>query len=187
MVQTVVYDACVLFPATLRDLLMRVAVAGLVRAKWTDRILDECFRSIIRHRPELSPASLERTRRLMNLALDEPLVTDYEPIIGTVTLPDPDDRHVVAAAAHAGARVVVTANLKDFPATELARHSLVAMAPDDFILGLTDRAPDAVVRVVTEQAAALRNPPHTVSQLLDTLHSHGLARSVARLREIVAR
>ncbi len=180
----VVYDACVLFPAPLRDLLMRVAVAGLVHAKWTDRILDECFENLARHRPELSTANLERTRRLMNLALEEPLVVGYEPLIDTLTLPDPDDRHVLAAAIHASAQAVVTWNLKDFPAAALSPHGVVATDPDAFVHDLVELSPGAMVQVVTEQAAALRSPPHTLAELLDKLRNNGLARSVVRLREL---
>jgi predicted nucleic acid-binding protein len=184
MARVVVCDACVLFPAPLRDLLMRVAVAGLVRAKWTDRILDECFENLARHRPELSTANLERTRRLMNLALEEPLVVGYEPLIDTLTLPDPNDRHVLAAAIHSGAQAVVTWNLKDFPAAALAPHGVVALDPDEFVHDLIELAPGAMVQVVTEQAASLRSPPHTLTELLDKLRNNGLARSVVRLREL---
>jgi len=66
MALCVVYDACVLFPAPLRDLLMRVAHAELVRARWSESILDECFRSILVVRPELDPQVLARTRQLMS-------------------------------------------------------------------------------------------------------------------------
>jgi len=65
----VIYDACVLYPAPLRDLLMRLAVGGLVRARWTDQILDECFRSILDNRPDLNAAALDKTRELMNRAI----------------------------------------------------------------------------------------------------------------------
>lgn len=63
-----VYDACVLFPATLRDLMLRLAEAGLVQPRWSERILDECFRSVAAKRPELDPAALARTRVAMCLA-----------------------------------------------------------------------------------------------------------------------
>ncbi len=184
MAPVVVYDACVLFPAALRDLLMRVAVAGLVHARWSERILDECFENIARQRPELSTASLGRTRQLMNLALEEPLVVGYEPLIETLKLPDPDDRHVLAAAIHARAQTIVTWNLKDFPVAALSPHGVLALDPDEFVHDLVDLAPAGVVQVVAEQAAALRSPPHTLSQLLDKLHRNGLTRSVVRLREL---
>jgi len=184
MAPIVVYDACVLFPAPLRDLLMRVAVAGMVRARWTDRILDECFDSLARLRPELSAAGLERTRSLMNRALDEALVVGYEPLIETLMLPDPDDRHVLAAAIQARAQAVVTWNLKDFPAAVLAPHGIAAVDPDAFVYDLVERSPGALMQVVNEQAAALRSPPHTRSQLLDKLRTNGLTRSVARLHQL---
>ena len=66
---TVVYDACVLYPAPLRDLLMRLALTDLYRARWTDMIHDEWTRNLKRQRPELKDEDLERTRSLMNLSL----------------------------------------------------------------------------------------------------------------------
>lgn len=115
----VLYDANVLYPSTLRDLLIRIAAAGLVQAKWTEQILDEVFRNIRENRPDLSEAQLTRTRSLMLTAVRDCLVTGYEPLIPSVDLPDPDDRHVLAAAIRARAQVIVTDNLKDFPAQVL--------------------------------------------------------------------
>lgn len=81
MAFTVVYDANVLYPAPLRDLLIRVAMTDVVRARWTDQILDECFRNVRAQRPGLAPFSLDRTRQLMNRAIRDVLVTGYEPLI----------------------------------------------------------------------------------------------------------
>ena len=88
----VVHDANVLYPSTLRDLLIRIAQAGLVQAKWTDEILDEVFDNLIDNRPDLDPGALARTRELMVQAVRDCLVTDYELPIEPVELPDPDDR-----------------------------------------------------------------------------------------------
>ena len=104
MAFVVVYDACVLYPAPLRDLLLRVAHAGLVRARWTDAILDECFRNVLLGRPELDERALQRTRALMNAAIADCLVTDYEPLIPGLDLPDANDRHVLAAAIRCARR-----------------------------------------------------------------------------------
>jgi predicted nucleic acid-binding protein len=134
----VLLDACVLFPAPLRDLLMRVAIGGLMQAKWSERILDECFENLAKHRPELSPAKLARTRQLMNRALEDPLVVEYEGLIEGLVLPDPNDRHVLAAAIRANAAIIVTANLRDFPATDLARHGVEALHPDAFLHDLVE-------------------------------------------------
>jgi hypothetical protein len=143
MAFVVVYDACVLYPAPLRDLLMRVAHAGLVRARWTDKILDECFRNIAENRPELRPEALARTRQLMIAAVADCMVTDYEPLIAGLRLPDPDDRHVLAAAIRCAAQVIVTTNLSDFPFESLRPYHIEAQHPDDFVLGLVDLAPGA--------------------------------------------
>ncbi len=98
MAFVVIYDACVLFPAPLRDLLIRVARTGVVRAHWSDRIIEECFRAVLRERPDLVPENLTRTKDRMNVALPDANVTGHEPLIDSFTLPDPDDRHVLAAA-----------------------------------------------------------------------------------------
>src|SRR5215213_9354771 len=120
MAFTVIYDACVLYPAPLRDLLIRLAARGVVHARWTDQILDESFRNILANRPDLLPTALARTRDLMNRALRDVGVTGYEGLIGSLDLPDPNDRHVLAAAIRAGAQVIVTTNLDDFPESSLA-------------------------------------------------------------------
>lgn len=184
MAFVVVYDACVLYPAPLRDLLIRIANTGLVRARWTDQILDECFNSILTNRPDLKPDALARTRQLMTEAVPDCLVVGYEELIAGITLPDPDDRHVFAAAIRCGAQVIVTFNLSDFPADQLARHNVEAQHPDDFVLANIDLSPGTVIRVVEEQLASLRNPPVDLTELLDTLRSSGLVQSVARLREL---
>lgn len=115
-----IYDANVLYPSTLRDVLIRIAQGGLVQAKWTDQILDETFRNILKNHQDIPPEKLDRVRALMNAAIRDCLVRGHEPLIDAVKLPDPDDRHVLAAAIRAKAQVVVTFNLKDFPTDALA-------------------------------------------------------------------
>lgn len=99
---TVIYDACVLYPAPLRDLLMRLALTDLYRARWTDMIHDEWTRNVLKQRPDLKAEDLQRTRSLMNSHVRDSLVTGFEHLIPSVELPDADDRHVVAAAIHGG-------------------------------------------------------------------------------------
>lgn len=113
MAFVVVYDACVLYPAPLRDLLIRLARTGLFRARWTEQILDECFRNLLANRTDLRAEQLNRTRELMVRAVPDCLVTAYEPLIDGLELPDADDRHVLAAAIRSAAQSIVTANLKD--------------------------------------------------------------------------
>ena len=150
----VVYDANVLYPSTLRDVLIRVGLTRLVRPKWTNRILDEVFRNLRANRPDLDPARLGRTRRLMNDAIRDVTVTGYEHLIDQLDLPDADDRHVLAAAIHAGAQVIVTRNLRDFPAGRLNSWGVQAQHPDDFLTGVHQDHPDALGRIVAAIARA---------------------------------
>jgi hypothetical protein len=184
MAFVVLYDACVLYPAPLRDLLIRIANTGIVRARWSDAILDECFRNILEQRPDLKAEALGRTRELMKQAVPDCLVSGFEALINGLDLPDRDDRHVLAAAIQAGAQAIVTFNLRDFPDDKLAPHKVEAKHPDDFVLDTIDLAPGIVANVLSEQAGALKNPPRTVGELLDTLRGQGLVRSVAKLREL---
>jgi len=181
----VIYDACVLYPAPLRDLLVRIAVTGIVRARWSAQILDECFRNILEERPDLKPENLDRTRALMSEVVPDCLVTGFESLVPALTLPDANDRHVLAAAIHAGAQVIVTFNLKDFPTTALEPHGIEAKHPDDFVIDVIDLAPGLVAKVVSDQAKSLKSPPRTVPELLDTFAAQGLPQSVAKLRDLL--
>jgi predicted nucleic acid-binding protein len=133
MAFVVVYDANVLYPSTLRDLLIRIAQAGLAQAKWTEQILDEMFGALRRGRPDLDPNRLERTRSLMATAVRDWKISGYEDLIDAVKLPDPDDRHVLAAAIKARAQVIVTANVRDFPADVLRVWDIDPKTPDEFV------------------------------------------------------
>lgn len=112
------------------------------------------------------------------------MVEGYEVLIDGLTLPDENDRHVLAAAVRADAQTIVTFNLKDFPADVLESLGIEAQHPDDFVLDAIDLAPGVVARCVREQSAALKNPPVSMDELLDGLSSAGLPRSVAKLREL---
>ena len=105
-------DASVLYPAPLRDLLLELAVSDLFRAKWSASVHEKWIRALLRRRPDLTAERLERTRGLMDAHVRDALVTGFEDLIGEVQLPDPDDRHVLAAAVVAGADIIVTANLR---------------------------------------------------------------------------
>jgi predicted nucleic acid-binding protein len=178
----VVYDANVLWSNCVRDLLIRVAQAGLVRARWSTTILDETFRSIKAKRPDLSADRLDRTRKLMCSAVRDSVVTGYEPLIPALELPDQDDRHVLAAAITAGAQVIVTWNLKHFPAEALARWNIEAKSPDDFMVDQLYLDSAAVHRAVQQLTDALKNPPQTVNDVVVTLERNGLVQTAAMLR-----
>lgn len=174
-------DANVLYPARLRDLFLRLAIGGVYQARWTDRILDECFDNLASDRPDLPGERLDRTRRLMALAVPDAVIDDYGHLVEGFDLRDPDDRHVLAAAVAAHADVIVTANLIDFPPQAMP-EGLEALSPDAFLLTLVTADADAVAAIIEDQAAALRKPPMTTSQLLDSLEAVELRRSVVALR-----
>lgn len=156
------YDANVLYPNTLRDVLIRVAMAGLVRARWTDAILDEVFEHLLENRPDLDPARLDRTRTLMNKAIRDVLVEGYEPRMARLKLPDPDDRHVLAAAIQAKASVIVTSNTKDFPNSVLDQYGIAAQRPDAFLLALCENHAPTIRAVVNDIARTWDDPAEVV-------------------------
>ncbi len=179
-----VLDACVLYPAPLRDLLMQLTVEELYQARWTDQIHDEWTRNVLKARPDLTDAQLLRTRTLMNTHAQDSLVEGYEFRIPELVLPDPDDRHVLAAAIHAEAGVIVTFNERDFPPDALAPHGILIEPPDAFLLNLIDLDPAAVQQALRKVRSRLRQPPQTVEQYLATLERQGLSETAAWLRSI---
>lgn len=180
---TVVYDACVLYPAPLRDLLMRLALTDRFRARWSNAIHDEWIRNLLKNRPDLNPAALEKTRDLMNSNVRDCLVSGFEHLIPTIELPDKGDRHVVAAAIHSGAETIITFNLKHFPSTALNRYDLDAKHPDDFVVDLFDLYPASVLQAVAEQRASLKKSPKTADEFLDILLKQGLTQTVSILKD----
>jgi len=180
---TVVYDACVLYPAPLRDLLMHLALSDVYRARWSDMIHEEWTRNVLIDRPDLTKEQLNRTRQLMNAHVRDSLVTGFEYLVDSIYLPDPDDRHVAAAAIHSGASLIVTFNLKDFPAQALEPYNLSAQHPDDFIVDLLDLHPAGVLEAAANHRRSLKNPSKTADEYLDTLLAQGLTQSVAVMRQ----
>ncbi|MCP5142689.1 MAG: PIN domain-containing protein [Chromatiales bacterium] len=180
---TVVYDACVFYPAPLRDLLIRLAASGRFGARWTEQIHGEWVAALLRDRPGLGAERLAKTVDLMNVAVPDCLVSGYGHLIDDLALPDPDDRHVLAAAIRSGALAIVTRNLKDFPRDVLDEFDIFPIHPDDFVLDLADLDPTVVIRVAREQRAALRNPPKTAEEFLDILRRQELTGVVGFLRD----
>jgi PIN domain len=123
---TVVYDACVLYPAPLRSFLMYLAMRDLYRARWTNDIHAEWMRNVQKDYPDFTRLQAERIRDLMNAHGVDSIATGYETLIPSLTRPDPDDRHVLAAAIRCGADIVLTLNLKDFPEDALKPYGIEA-------------------------------------------------------------
>ncbi|MGI0483311.1 PIN domain-containing protein [Geminocystis sp. CENA526] len=182
---TVVYDACVLYPAPLRDLLMWLAMTDLFQAKWTDKIHEEWMRNVLKNRPDLTLAQLDRTKQLMNRHVKDALVTGYEYLMPCLNLPDSNDIHVLATAIHAKANLIITFNIKDFPISILTNYQICAIYPDEFILELMDINETKVIGAINQQRITLKNPPLSLEEYLKCLENQKLTQTVKVLKEIL--
>jgi len=169
-----VLDACVLYPPSLRDLLMWLATVRAYEPRWTEEIHAEWTRNVLADHPDVTPSQLDRTRRLMSQTVPKGLVSGYEARISTLSLPDANDRHVLAAAIEANAAVIVTFNLPDFPAATLRLHGIQPAHPDSFFLALFDDDPALFLRAVQTHRASLHHPPKTAEDYIQTLRATGL-------------
>lgn len=161
---TALYDACVLYPAPLRDLLLQLALSDVFRAKWSADIHEEWIRNVLEQRPDLNRMQLSRTRDLMDRSTRDALVSNYAELTPSLTLPDPDDRHVLAAAIRGRCDVIVTYNLKDFPPDYLKTFDIVAQHPDKFIAHLSKLRPDAVCHAARICRSRLRKPAKSIDE-----------------------
>lgn len=182
---TVVFDACVLYPAPLRDTLMRLAMIDLFKAHWTDHIHEEWIRGLLRT-GQHSRDKLEATRQLMDTHILDAKVTGYEGLIDTLELPDPDDRHVLAAAIRCNADAIITMNLKDFPEHKLRPFGIEALHPDEFIFYQIDMAPGPCCAALRQQRLALKSPTMNVETFLATLQRQQLPQTVSLLKDYIS-
>jgi hypothetical protein len=175
----VVLDACILFDAALRDTLLRASEVGLYELRWSDAILEEVRGALIRS----GRTTAERADRLMQAIRDafpKGRVERFEHLIDQMQN-EAGDRHVLAAAVAIGAQIIVSNNVRHYPARALLPLNVDAMSPDEFLLALFDRWPDTMRRIVARQATVLRAPPLTIDQVLDRLAVRA-PRFVARVR-----
>ncbi len=173
-----------MFPAHLRNVMMHLTLADAFSARWTAQIHDEWMRNVLKSRPDLSPEALERLRHLMDRNALDALVEDYEPLIEILTLPDKDDRHILAAAIRGRADVIVTWNLKDFPRRTLERFGIQALNPDAFLMSLWPDQRENIWQGLQAQRASLVNSPQTPAQFLESLQRQRLTQFVAALRPL---
>jgi hypothetical protein len=181
-----IFDACILYPFHLRNIVVQAAVDRLVDAHWTDAIQEEWMRNLTADAPAIPTERLRVTRRLMNDALPTATVNGYEEHISEVTLPDPNDRHVVAAAITAKAPLILTWNLRHFPAQELRRFGLRAMNPNAFLSGLFDKAPDLVIGSLANARRNLSKTRPSASDFVGILENQKLVQLAKRVGKYVA-
>lgn len=177
----VVLDANVLFPFRKRDVLLRFYHAGLFRARWSAEILDEWTRSLLAMKPGLA-ASIDAQLDAMQRAFPEALVTGYRPLIKGLTLPDPNDRHVLAAAILCGAQHIVTDNLADFPNDQLAKFCIEAIDADEFLARTFDLYPSEATEVLRQMRRGYSKPPFSPSEFIMDLTAKGLSKLASRLK-----
>lgn len=179
---TAVLDACVLYPAPLRDLLLTLAEGELFRARWTSVIQDEWVRNLLVNRPDLPRDFLKRTVAMMNSAIEDCLIEDFAYLIESLNLPDADDRHVLTAAIVGRADAIVTFNLKDFPDSAVTAHGIDILHPDDFLVAQYEQFPTVFLDNIKRLRGRLRKPPKSADQLIATYEQQGLVKFCEILR-----
>jgi predicted nucleic acid-binding protein len=177
----VVLDANLLYPFQLRNLLVQFGVDSVIAPRWTTRINEEWISNLV----AAGRAPRERlllTLELMNSALPEAEVQGWKARMEGLTLPDPDDCHVLAAALAAGAETILTMNLRDFPASATAPQGVVAVHPDAFLCELHDADPELVRASMEAAHANLSRSTPSFADYLDALERQGLPQLTSRLR-----
>lgn len=180
----ILYDACVLYPAPLRDILMHLALTGLFQAKWTDQIHEEWIKNVLKNRPDLTKKQLNRTRNLMNLHARDALIAGYEHLIPKLSLPDMNDCHVLAAAIHGSVSKILTYNIKDFPEKALKPYRISVQHPDEFLFSLLTHESDTVCNALKRLRLGLKNPPLSVTEYLLVLTTQGLSKTASELNRL---
>ncbi len=181
---TVMLDANILYAAPLRDFFMHLGILSDVRVRWSQRIQAEWMRNLLLNRPDIPQVRVQRTSDQMNAAIPEALVEGFEDTELRLKLPDADDRHVLAAAIHCQAQVIVTKNLRDFPRDTLAPYGIEALHPDEFVHRLLEDDPQSVIQTIWAIQRALINPPKTISEILETLEQQELPMTARWLRRV---
>jgi predicted nucleic acid-binding protein len=179
-------DANVLYPATLRSVLVELARAKAFRLLWSEEVHREWMEAVKRQNPHIPASKIDRMRALMEAYVEDATVSGYEPLIASLSLPDPNDRHVLAAAIHGKADVIVTANERDFPATALAVYKIAIITPDRFIIRLLEADPNLVLSALEADRADLKNPPLSRDEYFGALERCGLIEATATLRILAA-
>lgn len=180
---TAVLDANVLYPAPLRDFLLNLADVYLFEPKWTEEIQEEWIKNLLLKRIDIKKDSLAKTKQAMDSAFPNANIIDYEGIIDTLSLPDQNDRHVLAAAISGNADVIVTFNLKHFPLSYLKSFGLEAQHPDSFILSLINYNKQASISAFKNLVKSLKNPPKSKMEVLQVLARCGLKNCLEKMQE----
>ncbi len=180
---TAIFDSNVLYGARIRSLLMELAMSGLFRARWSPDINREWMRAV-HEKTGIELDRLEYVADCMERAVPDGLVSGYETLIPALTLPDPDDRHVLAAAIRCGASAIVTFNEKDFPKDSLDEFGIHTRHPDDFILDVDGINSGTLIEAAQADLAHYVNPTLTPEEYIADLQAAGLSGTAAHLTRL---
>ena len=180
---TCVLDTNVIYPIETRDLLFWFAHYELFTPKWSKHIFQE-WESVM-SRKGVSPEEIEKRTSRANIAFPDALVQNYTSLIDTLTLPDVNDRHVLAAAIKTNANVIVTNNLKDFPPEYLATFGLKAKNANDFLTDIIDLNTEKAVSIFRELVLNKTNPDLDEYEVLDILRKQGLNDAANYLHSLI--
>ena len=181
---TAFIDANVFYGARLRSLVLFLAQTKLFRARWSETVYEEWMGNLLAKRPDLHRQDLARTRQLMDASVLDALVTGYEPLIPAMSLPDPEDRHVLAAAVVCRASCIVTFNLGDFPQEYLAPYGMHPIHPDEFLLDVESVNPVIFARAVAEDFPHYRTPPLKLEDYTASLARTGIPKLAAQIAKL---
>jgi predicted nucleic acid-binding protein len=176
---TAFLDTCTLFPAYLCDTLLRLAEAGAYRPLWSVGVLEELERNLAER--GLPSGAITHRISEMRRSFPDAEVSGYDMLIDAMTC-DPKDRHVLAAAVHGDAGVLVTYNIGDFPAKSAQTYDITVVHPDDFLLDQLDLYPGITVAALRAQAGSYRSPAMTIEDLLGRLTAAGIPRFASEAR-----
>ena len=175
-------DTNILYSAGIRDILLQIAIAELFEPKWSPDIHGELIDTFRKIRPDIDPQRIERIWAEMNHYFPKALITGYEDLVDDLYLPDPNDRHVLAAAIHADCDFIVTEDRKHFPVEVLETYGIMRLRPDDFLLMLLHSNPDDFIDAVRVVLVRLTSPPYSVEEYLYMRTQDGLVNTVKELR-----
>jgi predicted nucleic acid-binding protein len=183
---TAFIDSNVFYGARLRSLVLFAAQSKMFRARWSNRVQEEWAQALVKKRkhPSITREALQLTINAMNSAVPDCLVTGYEALEATLSLPDPDDRHVLAAAIRVGASTIVTFNLKDFPAELLEPFGVHVTHPDVFLIDTMDIDPIQFAECVRLDFAHYKSPKLTFETYVEDLKNAGVPETAALIEDL---
>lgn len=177
----VLLDACVLVPPATREILLQIARRGVFVPRWSARIEDEWRAAALKRGGPAEAALSDGDRALARAAFPGAVVAGWEDVAETVSLPDWNDRHVLAAAIVVEADVLLTDNLRDFPRRVLSGYGIAREAADPFLWRLVGEASDDVAAALDAYAAAA-----PAELLEDGLASHFKRARLPRFAKAIA-